>query len=97
MAPSRRSLLALILCAVSLHASFEGKRFEVGFTRPNTRYPRPLSGIAAFRVLVAANEGAIIAPKRAEGAANGSRRKLGRSLIRACLGGAAPKPPEFIA
>ena len=48
-------------------------------------------------LLVAANEGAIIAPKRAEGAANGSRRKLGRSLIRACLGGAAPKPPEFIA
>ena len=46
---------------------------------------------------VAANEGANLWSERAKVAMNGSRRKVGRSVIQACLGGAAPKPPEFIA
>ena len=48
-------------------------------------------------MLVAANEGAIFAPERAKGALIGSRLRLGQSAVRAGLGGAAPKPPEFIA
>jgi hypothetical protein len=46
---------------------------------------------------VAANEGANVWPEWAKGAMNGSRPRLGRSVVQTCLGGAAPKPPEFIA